>query len=72
MEKIVYKASEIQNMLSLSRAATYKFLETVYKNKGPFRVERIGGTVRVFKESFDAWVDADDTPPSILNIEEVE
>lgn len=59
MEKQVYMASEIQKALGLGKTKTYDFLNQVYKQQGenpPFRVIKIGSSVRVLKESFDNWL----------------
>lgn len=57
-EKKIYDAKEIQEMLMLGRSKTYEFLEKVYKDKGPFKVIKIGRQYRVFKESFDNWINS--------------
>lgn len=51
LEKRVYKVSEIMQILGVSKATAYKFIE----NNPPFRVIRIGDTYRVLKDSFDSW-----------------
>lgn len=55
----VYLASDIQRVLGLGRTKTYDFLNEIYKQENPpFRVIKIGASVRVPKESFDAWLNA--------------
>lgn len=59
MESQVYFASDIQRALGLGRTKTYDFLNQVYKQKEPpFRVIKIGNSIRVVKQSFDSWVNA--------------
>lgn len=55
-EKMVYGAEDIQVMLSLGRNSTYSFLEKVYAEQKPFRVIKIGKSIRVPKTSFDNWL----------------
>ena len=43
-------------MLSLGRNSTYSFLEKVYAEQKPFRVIKIGKSIRVPKTSFDNWL----------------
>lgn len=59
MKKQVYMASDIQRALGLGKTKTYNFLNEVYRQQGenpPFRVIKIGTSVRVLKESFDEWL----------------
>lgn len=55
-EKRVYIAEEIMEMLSLGRSKTYQLLEEAYRKQEPFRVIRVGRSVRVDKASFDKWL----------------
>ena len=59
MEKKVYMASDIQIALGLGKSKTYEFLDKVYKDKGPFRVIKVGKLVRVPKDSFDNWINGE-------------
>lgn len=55
----VYSAADIQRALGIGRSKTYMFLNDVYKqDKPPFRVIKVGNSVRVPKQSFDAWLNA--------------
>ncbi len=57
MESKVYLVSDVQQALSLGRTKTYNFLNDVYKQENPpFKVYKIGSSMRVQKESFDAWL----------------
>lgn len=60
MDTQVYMASDIQKALGLGKTKTYEFLNEVYKQKEPlFRVIKVGTAVRVPKQSFDHWLNAD-------------
>ena len=60
MENQVYLASDIQKLLGIGKTKTYEFLNEVYKQKTPpFRVIKVGTSVRVPKKSFDNWFNAD-------------
>lgn len=60
MENQVYMASDIQKVLGIGKTKTYEFLNEVYKQKKPpFRVIKVGTSVRVPKKSFDNWFNAD-------------
>ena len=53
----VYKASDIQKALGLGKTKTYEFLDEVYHQENPpFRVIKIGTSVRIIKKSFDSWL----------------
>lgn len=59
MEMQVYTASDIQKALRLGKTKTYDFLNQIYKQQGqnpPFRVIKVGTSVRVHKQSFDDWL----------------
>ncbi|MCC8103205.1 MAG: helix-turn-helix domain-containing protein [Clostridiales bacterium] len=59
METQVYLAEDIQKALGIGRSKTYEFLNEVYKEeKPPFRVIKVGTSVRVPKQSFDDWLNA--------------
>lgn len=59
VEKQVYLASDIQKALGLGRTKTYDFLNQVYRQKKPpFRVIKVGTSIRVQKQSFDRWLNA--------------
>lgn len=51
----VYTAAEIRIILGISKASTYDLLNKAYKESKPFKVIKIGKSVRVPKDSFDAW-----------------
>lgn len=58
-ETKVYLASDIQRALGLGKTKTYEFLNEVYRQKEPpFRVIKVGTSVRVPKRSFDDWLNA--------------
>ena len=51
-EKRTYTVEEIQVILGISRGTAYKLLE-----KKEFRWFKIGSTYRIYKKSFDDWLD---------------
>ena len=55
-DKRVYMAEDVMEMLSLGRSKTYQLLEEAYRKQEPFRVIRVGRSVRVDKASFDKWL----------------
>lgn len=56
----VYFASDIQKALGLGKTKTYEFLNEIYRSeKPPFRVIKVGTSVRIPKQSFDNWLNAD-------------
>lgn len=57
-EKIVYEVKDIQNLLGIGRNTAYEFIRQAYKEKGPFRVIKIGDGYRIPKESFDRWINS--------------
>lgn len=62
MERQVYMASDIQKALGIGKTKTYEFLNEVYEQKEPpFRVIKVGNSVRVLKQSFDSWVNAENS-----------
>ena len=46
-----YTAKDIQNILRISKNSTYKLLV-----KPPFKIIKIGKTIRIPKEGFDLWI----------------
>lgn len=47
----VYHVADIEKILDISRTAAYALI-----NKAPFRVVRIGSSIRISKEDFDRWL----------------
>lgn len=58
-EKKVYEVKDIQDILGISRNGAYEFVRKAYDTRKPFRVIKIGGSYRIPKISFDAWLDKD-------------
>ena len=52
--KLVYTVKEIAQMLAISQRAAYNLCNSTTE----FRVLRVGGSIRVPKDSFDAWLRA--------------
>ena len=50
--KLVYTVEEIARMLAISLRSAYTLCNSTTK----FRVLRVGGSIRVPKDSFDAWL----------------
>ena len=50
--KLVYTVKEIARMLAISQRAAYNLCNSTTE----FRVLRVGGSIRVPKDSFDAWL----------------
>ena len=50
--KLVYTAEEIARMLAISLRSAYNLCNSTTE----FRVLRVGGNIRVPKDSFDAWL----------------
>lgn len=62
-EKRTYTVSEIQDILGVGKNAAYAAVKS-----GEFRVIKVGGSIRISKKSFDAWLDnLDSTPTSNVN-----
>ena len=61
-EKRTYTVSEIQDILGIGRNAAYAIVK-----KGYFSTVRIGGTIRISKRSFDAWLDEDSKPCQVCD-----
>ena len=57
-EKRTYTVSEIQDILGIGRTAAYNIVK-----EGYFKVVRVGGSIRISKKSFDAWLDKLDQTP---------
>lgn len=51
-EKRTYTVEEIQSILSIGRNASYALVKS-----NQFHSVRVGGTIRISKKSFDAWLD---------------
>ena len=51
-EPLVYRVEEIAQLLAISPRAAYNLCNTTKD----FRVLRVGGSIRVPKDSFDAWL----------------
>lgn len=54
--KKIYDTEDISRLLGLGKSKTYEFLKKVYQDKGPFKVIKIGRKYKIFKESFDTWI----------------
>ena len=50
--KLVYTVKEVAQMLAISLRSAYNLCNSTTK----FRVLRVGGSIRVLKNSFDAWL----------------
>ncbi len=50
--KLVYTVEEIARMLAISLRSAYNLCNSTTE----FRVLRVGGSIRVPKDSFDAWL----------------
>ena len=50
--KLVYTVKEVAQMLAISQRAAYNLCNSTTE----FRVLRAGGSIRVPKDSFDAWL----------------
>ncbi len=50
--KLVYTVKEIAQMLAISQRAAYNLCNSTTE----FRVLRAGGSIRILKDSFDAWL----------------
>lgn len=51
-EKRTYTVEEIQSILCIGRNASYALVKS-----NQFHSVRVGGTIRISKKSFDAWLD---------------
>lgn len=54
--KKIYDVEEVCKLLGLGKSKTYEFIRQVYEDKEPFKVIKIGRQYKIFKESFDAWI----------------
>ena len=52
-DKRTYTVDEIQDILEISRSSAYNLVK-----RNLFRSVRIGGSIRISKKSFDAWLDS--------------
>lgn len=52
----VYTAEDIMKMLKIGRSNAYALLREAEKHKAPFKVVKIGKSVRAEKRTFDAWL----------------
>ena len=52
MELVTQTVEEVAQMLAISLRSAYNFCNTT----GEFRVLRVGGSIRIPKDSFDAWL----------------
>ena len=50
--KLVYTVEEIARMLAISLRSAYNLCNNITE----FRVLRVGGSIRIPKDSFDAWL----------------
>ena len=50
--KLVYTVKEVAQMLAISLRSAYNLCNSTTE----FRVLRVGGSIRVLKNSFDAWL----------------
>ena len=50
--KLVYTVKEVAQMLAISQRAAYNLCNSTTE----FRVLRVGGSIRVPKDNFDAWL----------------
>ena len=50
--KLVYTVKEVAQMLAISQRAAYNLCNSTTE----FRVLRAGGSIRISKDSFDAWL----------------
>lgn len=52
----VYTADDIMKILKIGRSNAYTLLRSAAKDNKPFKVIKIGKSVRAEKQTFDAWV----------------
>lgn len=53
VDKRVYTLDEIQDILGIGRTSAYNLI-----HRNLFYCVRIGGSIRISKKSFDAWLDS--------------
>ena len=51
-DKRVYTVDEIQDILGIGRTSAYSLVK-----QKVFHSVRVGGSIRIFKKSFDEWLD---------------
>lgn len=56
---MVYKISEIEKKLRISKATSYRYIKQVYNEQEPFKVILVGESLRIVKASFDNWLNHD-------------
>jgi hypothetical protein len=54
--KKIYNSNDVSKILGLGKSKTYEFLKKVYQDQSPFKVIKIGREYKIFKESFDTWL----------------
>lgn len=59
MNDMVYKITDIQDKLKISKATAYRFARKVYNEQTPFKIVLAGTSLRIVKSSFDDWLDSD-------------
>lgn len=52
-DKRVYTVEEIQDILGIGRTSAYSLVK-----QNVFHSVRVGGSIRISKKSFDAWLDS--------------
>lgn len=52
-DKRVYTVDEIQDILGIGRTSAYSLVK-----QNVFHSVRVGGSIRISKKSFDAWLDS--------------
>ena len=52
-EKRAYRVEEIAEMLDIGKSSAYELVK-----QNPFKIVRIGTTIRISKSSFDEWLDS--------------
>ncbi len=61
-DKRTYTVTEIQDILGIGRTAAYAIVK-----KGYFSTVRVGGSIRISKRSFDAWLDESSDPCQVCD-----
>ena len=56
MEDLFYSVSDVQKALHISRTKAYEFVKETYEKQSPFKVVRIGTSIRVPKADFCEWL----------------
>lgn len=59
---MIYSHFKEAHILGIGRNAAYAIVK-----KGYFSTVRIGGTIRISKRSFDAWLDEDSKPCQVCD-----